>query len=301
MNDGNALRDDSAEQETLVGQRFSVRPVSEGTPDTLIECSSCGLANRGTSKFCKKCGAPMTGPGGQPAIGLAGNALFGYAPQFGSPTPPSSPHQPLAGAPSVPEETIAFQPNVFTPPQPYAASIGSTDNSRQTTVNVVTILVTAVLIGGVIIYSKQADNASNSAGGANADRPVKTNRATPSYSSNASSSNTVTNSNDSSHSWVIGREGVLTENANIRSASNRTAQVIGTHYQGARVRVLEVDSYPTDDGYATWYRVQVLQDGCDSQGNLGCGNNWERDGYFGWMEAQREGWMNARLISIVGP
>lgn len=104
--------------------------------------------------------------------------------------------------------------------------------------------------------------------------------------------------NETSRSSSAGRTGRLTRNMNIRSAGNRTAEIIGTHYQGARIRVLDETSYSTNEGWSTWFKVEVLEDGTDSEGRYGYGNNWERGDNFGWMEAQRVGWMNSRYITL---
>lgn len=87
-------------------------------------------------------------------------------------------------------------------------------------------------------------------------------------------------------------------NLNIRNAPNQYAEILGTHYQDARAEVTDSESYSTTEGYATWYKVKVLKDGCDQVRGLGCGNNWERNGSFGWMEAETEGWMNGKYIVL---
>ena len=98
---------------------------------------------------------------------------------------------------------------------------------------------------------------------------------------------------------VVNRRGHLTENTNIRSDSNKYSQILGTHYQNAKVKILATDSYIADDGkYVTWYRVKVLENGYDSKTGNGNGNNWERDNDFGWMEASMEGWMNSKFIKL---
>jgi hypothetical protein len=91
----------------------------------------------------------------------------------------------------------------------------------------------------------------------------------------------------------------LTTNVNIRSASNKFSQIIGTHYENAQIEVLETDSYYADDGeYVTWYKIKVLENGFDYKTGNGKGNNWERDGNFGWLEAQTVGWMNSKYIAL---
>ena len=72
------------------------------------------------------------------------------------------------------------------------------------------------------------------------------------------------------------------------------ADIIGVHYQGAQIEVLEETSYDTEDGPSTWYRVRVIKNGCDREGKMGCGN--DLDGKQG--KAAMVGWMNARHITL---
>lgn len=94
---------------------------------------------------------------------------------------------------------------------------------------------------------------------------------------------------------LIGRKGRLTTNQNIRSGSNKYSESLGVHYQDARIQILEETTFTNDDGsLAVWYRVRVLEDGCDRKTNMGCGN--DLDGIKG--EAAREGWMSAKHILL---
>jgi hypothetical protein len=53
-------------------------------------------------------------------------------------------------------------------------------------------------------------------------------------------------------------------------------------------------TYKTEEGITTWYQVKVLENGCDSLGKMGCGNDF--NGAKG--QAATEGWMNARYIEL---
>lgn len=147
-------------------------------------------------------------------------------------------------------------------------------------------------------YQASAGTTSNIG---NANRSMSSSYSGSNYSYSATpkpTQYTTSMTNTDSSSTEIGREGYLTENLNIRSAPNRTAEVWGTHYQNAKIRILAVESYSTTEGYSTWYKIRVLSYGCDSQNSSTCGKNWERNGNFGWMEGSDEGWMNAKYISL---
>lgn len=93
-----------------------------------------------------------------------------------------------------------------------------------------------------------------------------------------------------SASSIVGREGFLTTNLNLRSAPNKTASSVGVHFQNAKIKVLAVESYDTPDGNSVWYKVRVLEYGCDVVDALGCGKNSPND--------SDEGWMNSKFISL---
>ncbi len=168
---------------------------------------------------------------------------------------------------------------VFTPPT-------STSERKSPIFAVVIGLLVLIFIGGFIaayISSKKSEPVNNSANKS---------------SNNLTASNSTKSSNANYSSSATGRKGRLTMNINIRSASNRYAEIRGTHYENARVEILDAYSYTTEEGYVTWYKVRVLENGCDKKQGYGCGNHWERNEYFGWMEAEMEGWMNAKYIEL---
>ncbi len=157
------------------------------------------------------------------------------------------------------------------------------------------VVLGAAIIGGAVIYSsgdseKTTANSSsaankNPASSANANRSVVNSVA----KINAPAQNTVP------VSPLVGRTGSLTTNQNIRSESHKTAESLGVHYQGARIEVLDERTYTTDDGTsATWYRVKVLENGCDQTTGMGCGN----DLYGMPGQAASVGWMNAKNLSL---
>jgi uncharacterized membrane protein len=56
--------------------------------------------------------------------------------------------------------------------------------------------------------------------------------------------------NNDDEDYRIGKIAMIDTNLVLRSASNKTASQVGVHYQGAKVRVLEIDEYDTADGYS---------------------------------------------------
>ena len=124
LNDGTTLKDDENEQETLVPPKVGLGQTVALSPDMLIVCPGCQLANRETSKFCKKCGAALASPNI-----LSENTPFVFP---SMPMNPSAPEikqvEPFSNLnPQSPfSETVAFQTPKFMP-----AGVGNQTNQFQ--------------------------------------------------------------------------------------------------------------------------------------------------------------------------
>jgi hypothetical protein len=258
--------DEGGEQETVIRNRIVI-----GETDSSVECPACRTANRGDSKFCKSCGGPLA-PGNQPSP--AGNAPYGFNP------PPPRPPQ------NVYEDTTALPPPVFTPPGSPGYQTGS-GKKRQNNIlvaAVVAAVVAGTIIAGAIIYTSQSGSKPSGTPTPTASKPSPSpTAATPRPTATATAPP------------AAGKTGHLTTNQRIRSDSNRVAEILGVHYRGAKVEILDEITYTTEDGTpATWYRVRVLEDGCDMENKRGCGNNLDEVP----GQAAREGWMNAKFIAL---
>jgi len=172
-----------------------------------------------------------------------------------------------------PAETVAFAPAMFAPPKATAAAAPARTAVNQN-ILLGAILGAIVAIGGLVIYSMQ--------GGSNSD----SNTRTASASGNGRSA-TPTHPD-------VGRSGRLTTNQRIRSGPTLDSQILGVHYYNARIRVLDAPSYSTNDGSMIWYRVKVLENGCDYEGIRGCGNNLDEEP----GAAAMEGWTSAKNITL---
>lgn len=89
---------------------------------------------------------------------------------------------------------------------------------------------------------------------------------------------------------VVGRTGSLITDVNMRREASKYAEIIGTHFMKAKVKILAIESYPVNGEISTWYRVKVISYGCSADSSLGCGKKSSGD--------SDEGWMNAKHISI---
>lgn len=247
LNDGTMLYDGSDEVETRVGQRVQM-PISEPI-GPMHPCDQCGMSNRLNSKFCKKCGAAVAPPADPPPSAFGGYSAAGF------------------------EETQHFQQGMFTPPTPVASSAPRSDNIN-TNVLLGAILGSLVLVGGIVIYSiMPGDDGSNKA--VNANRTVNKPANTPVQNVHTS------RPNDSR----IGKTGTLTTDVNIRPIADANATKLGTHYQGARVEILDVADGVTKDGTTmTFFKIRVLSYGTSTDST-----NYGLDKDFGTPD---EGWVN---------
>lgn len=270
--DGTALSEATDGQQTIIRSSANVGGPVQNLPNLSVVCGACGLSNRANSKFCKKCGNFLSIP-----------------PLEASSIPP--PPTPLDLRIDLNEESqtmrnqstdLSFSNNSATD-QPILRVIGSQGRAHN---NQFLVWVAVTVIAGILgigVYRSQVETTSYSS---------STVMNTSGGNRNANRANFSINTNYAPA--TIGRTGRLTTNQRIRSASNKYSEILGVHYGGARVEILGQDSYSTDEGYATWYRVRVIENGCDVEGVRGCGN--DLDGYAGG--AALEGWMNAKFIIL---
>lgn len=283
LNDGVLLHDAETEQETVLSPVVNFGKTSMLSPEMLVVCSSCQVSNRTNSKFCKKCGMLLN-----PRHSQSGQSFSSFTPSHPTPPADSSAFRNDTGnnASATYEETVAFQPQRFTPPGHGIPTISRPSRSSNQTAILIAVLAAVVIGGGAIVYNLQKIDGSDSTA-SNSTSPKSANTAVANAINVAANAATY-------NSAMVGRTGRLSTNQRIRSASNRYSEILGVHYSGARVRILGEESYNTVDGYSTWYRVQVIENGCDQEGIRGCGNDLnEMPG-----QAAMEGWMNAKYIIL---
>ena len=255
LNDGKPLYDGDGETDTVYSKTIPIK-IPVYSSDSAIYCAACGAENGDGSNFCKKCGRSLN----EKAPTIAGST-------YG---------QPRVEAQNLPPVVVIEQPK------------GKNYSWLFAAIALAAIFVCLLTVVGSFIYINQLSPEKAVVTPTPVNKPlnsiVPTNRDT----------NKAFNSNTSTIPVVIGRKGHLTTNQRIRAASNKNAEITGVHYMNAKVQVLDVESYPTPDGDSTWYRVRVLENGCDAEGILGCGN--DLNGVSG--NAETEGWMNARYIDL---
>lgn len=92
--------------------------------------------------------------------------------------------------------------------------------------------------------------------------------------------------NKSNNDARIGKRGVLSVDVNLRRYANKDAEWLGTHYRGAKIEILDVDSSGPQD----WYKIKVLSYGTSvTTGRAGKDQN-----------SEDVGWVNSYPISSDG-
>jgi len=272
-------------------------------------CPNCGAGNQAGSIFCNSCGQALKVAPQVKKNNDTDSPIFPVPLNFTGEKPKQS------AAPSANHLSAAFEAgkNAYAEEKKRTNSIAAADlhnadfaeqqtSSYVASQNSTTKMLAFLILGGgvlvlligivAIISNKQNTTASNSSNYDGLTNSANSARRTNSVViSNSLSSNSFS-------SPVVGRTGRLRINTRIRSASNMKSEDLGTHYQDAKVKILQVDSYQTNEGLSTWYRVQVLENGCDRTEGNGCGNDVVKDGYKYPGEAAMEGWMNAKNIVL---
>lgn len=153
------------------------------------------------------------------------------------------------------------------------------------------VVAVAIVIIGAIAYSVSQTNNKTAqinitntyANGANS---VGNAARVAMEAANKAANAVISSSSGNTNSSILGRYGRLSTNLNLRSAANKTALSVGIHFQNARFKVLAEESYDTEEGYSTWYKVQIIEYGCDTKGTLGCGKNNSSDADEGWINTK---------------
>ncbi len=298
-------------------------------PTASTQCSNCGHWGKAERAVCGNCGAQINSLGAGVAAGTAvpkTQLLGSICPNCGTGNDADSTFcvncgQALKTVPQTETETVASpifpptmppipvnQTNTFSAEQPVVSGYPPKNSPADSKISLLIILVTVglfIVVGLIALNSSKPTPTSNSSAsysnnGKTSNNSMRTNSSTMNTSNSSKMDNTkMSNTMSNSSSPLTGRTGRLTTNLNIRGSSGKYSEIWGTHYEGARVQILEVESFYADDGeYVTWYRVKVLENGYDRKTGMGNGNNWERNGSFGWMEAEMEGWMNSKYISL---
>ncbi len=257
----------------------SAEGVSPGTTTARTQllgsiCPNCGTGNQAGSYFCNSCGQALKVAQTAPAETAAKTV------NLPPPIPITPTNTATFGAQTIPPNDSQPKPSFVEQNKPLLAIMGS--------------LLVFVFIIGIITFSTNKSSSNT-----NVKSPSPSPSSTKSTASKTSTPMNRTEDNTATSSPLIGRKGTLKTNAFIRSTPGKDGEMRGTHYQGAKLEILEVSSFYNDKGeYVTWFRVNILENGYDQKNGNGRGNNWERDGTFGWLEAETEGWIYADTILL---
>lgn len=132
LNDGTVLAGADGEQETVANIRFTGLG---GLGERSVECGSCGLDNRATSKFCKRCGAP-TAASAAASLGMSPTVAFGFAPA----------REPGFSSSPQPDPTVDLRRDLFTPPQQYAVAPSRPTSNRN-------LIIAGMLVGIAVVIT----------------------------------------------------------------------------------------------------------------------------------------------------
>lgn len=142
------------EQETVVQNKVAFGgQTSALSPDMLIVCASCGLANRAGSQFCKKCGVNFTAQNVQSPVNFPSNpAEIKQVQPFMFPSLQNPPPTP----PQISSETAVFQTPTFTPPNTSGQTLTyPTAKSNKSTFLIIGALLGVAVVGAILWFANQ--------------------------------------------------------------------------------------------------------------------------------------------------
>jgi hypothetical protein len=266
-------------------------------------CPNCQRQFPDEYTFCLKDGATLSAFANQDTAIPTVTTTLNFCGHCAAPISNKYPYCQICGTPNgkfEPESSNAGQ-------KPKNEGATSTENSdfvdsflqdkkKLTIIGAVAAVV--LLFVGIIAFNSSNSSTSNTTSNVS----TSSNRSNTSNRINSISTSTAYNSSysntNNSDSAVVGQTGRLIMDLNLRSAPNKDSLSLGTHYQDAEVKILETTSFDTPSGYSSWYKVRVIRDGCSTEDRSRCGNNRQIGDDFGWMQAEKEGWMNAKYIQI---
>ncbi|MFN0141498.1 MAG: hypothetical protein ACKVQW_15605 [Pyrinomonadaceae bacterium] len=102
----------------------------------------------------------------------------------------------------------------------------------------------------------------------------------------ANAANVAANTQPSGSDTRIGKTGTLTTDSNIREFADPNSSKLGTHYRGAKVKILDVTSVFNDEGgTSVWFQIEVTQYGSSADpANAGLDKDYG---------SQDVGWVNS--------
>jgi hypothetical protein len=155
------------------------------------------------------------------------------------------------------------------------------------------LLLLLIVIGIIVAWNWNSSTAVN----VNTQTPTPTRSPTPKTSSPTP---TVDNSNANAATGSrIGKTGTLTTDANLRESADPTSPKVGTHYKGAKVRVLEVAEVPNDEGTTSiWYHVVVTSYGTSVDPNNAGLDKDPASSDEGWINSNPKVWDPAKKAQV---
>ncbi len=289
MTDGTTLDSDNQEQETVVREKI-ITPdkTSALSPDMLVVCLKCNLANRAASKFCKKCGNP-----------------------FGSVEVPVNQPFPLQIPNNSTDSPTVYvsTPNSLPPPNISNASpVVSMGNGGNKQMMIIGGLIGCVLLMMVVIIAMKSGNDStvanantnvseenkttekqdNDSDSSNAN--VEANKMEEAVNNASSNANVDANANMGSANSNIESSGSLAiaiTNVVVRESPSPNSAKVAVFFSNSKMQILETQRSETG---TIWYRVKVTEYGCNALDNTVCG----KDDYYD----SEEGWVFSKYVSV---
>lgn len=275
-------------------------------------CPQCQAENIHTAIFCGKCKYQLQKGVAVANLGSDVNKtqlLGSLCPNCSTPIPPDSGFCGECGqavkkaAPPPPPPPPKFKAAVLSSDAQISPTTVSTSNNavRNMFIGVGAFCLFIVVLAVVSNTSKSSSSSYNS----NTNSAVVVNSNT--RMANGRSSNTTSNSqvtvsktpNKSSSDSRIGKTGTLTRDANLRETANKDSYKLGTHYRGARIKILDVETVPNSLGGTTdWFKIEVTSYGESMDANNYGQSKDPGSEDVGWINSYPEIYENYRKTRV---
>lgn len=281
------------------------------TANAMQICLQCGTENPTSSAFCGKCRYQLRGDVTVAKLGTDVNKtqmLGSLCPNCSTPVPPESDFCGECGQ----AVKKAFTPPP-PPPPPKKSSADVLTYEAQTSPiatrspnnNMRNIVIGIGAVFAFFIIIAIFSNASKSPGGSyNTNTSSNTAANSNSRVSNSRSSKTTSEvsvsktPNKSSSDSRIGKTGTLSRDTNLRESASKDSYLVGTHYRGAKVTILDVTTVPNSLGGTTdWYKIEVTSYGSSmAPDKYGENGKDPGSGDVGWVNSYPEVYENNRKV-----
>jgi predicted amidophosphoribosyltransferase len=280
------------------------------------QCPQCQAWNLPTSAFCGKCKHQLLSSVAVSNLGTDINKtqlLGSLCPNCSTPVPPDSDFcgecgqavkKAIPPPPPPPPPKITGEPSIINLPDSSPTNSASNTAVRNVAIGVGGFFLFIIILA---VVSNTSKSSSSSAYNSNTNSAIVVNN--NSRMSNSRSVNTLSPTktavsstpNKSNSDSRIGKTGTLNIDSNLRETAGKDSNWVGTHYRGARIKILDVEIVTNANGSTTdWFKIEVISYGNSMDPNK-YGDSGKDAGSedVGWVNSYPEVYEDSRKKRVI--